>query len=162
MTVTDVTRDPENLTLTLRSQFDAGVDAVWQLWADPRLLERWWGPPTYPATMVDHDLRPGGAVNYYMTGPQGDKHHGWWRFTSVDAPHGLEFDDGFADDSGEPDPRMPSMTVRVRIAAASGGGTEMVVTTTFPDAAAMEQLLAMGMQEGMTAAVSQMDALLAG
>jgi uncharacterized protein YndB with AHSA1/START domain len=160
MTVTEVTRDTENLTLTLRSRFDAGVDAVWQLWADPRLLERWWGPPTYPATMVDHDLRPGGAVNYFMTGPQGEKFHGWWRFTSVDAPYGLEFEDGFADDSGAPDPKMPTMTVGVRIAAVSGA-TEMVVTTTFPDAESMEKLLAMGMEEGFTAALGQIDALLA-
>lgn len=161
MSVTEVTRDTDNLTLTLRSRFDAGADAVWQMWADPRLLERWWGPPTYPATMVDHDLRAGGAVNYYMTGPQGEKFHGWWRIVQVDAPHALEFEDGFADDSGQPDPKMPTMTVRVRITAAADAGTEMVVTTSFPSPAAMEQLLAMGMEEGFTAAVGQIDALLA-
>ena len=79
MTVLAVDRDPVALTLTIVSEFDAPVARVWQVWADPRQLERWWGPPTYPATVVDHDLTPGGRVTYYMTGPDGEKHHGWWR-----------------------------------------------------------------------------------
>ena len=54
MSVTDVRKDPETLTMTLTARFAAGVEQVWQLWQDPRKLERWWGPPTYPATMVEH------------------------------------------------------------------------------------------------------------
>ena len=53
---------------------------------DPRQLERWWGPPTYPATVVDHDLTPGGRTTYFMTGPDGDKHAGYWQITAVDEP----------------------------------------------------------------------------
>jgi uncharacterized protein YndB with AHSA1/START domain len=56
MTVTAVRKDSEKLTMTLEAEFDASVDRVWQLWADPRQLERWWGPPTYPATFTEHDL----------------------------------------------------------------------------------------------------------
>src|SRR5712691_5615290 len=70
MTVLAVDRDPVALTLTIVSEFDAPATRVWQVWADPRQLERWWGPPTYPATVVDHDLTPGGRVTYYMTGPR--------------------------------------------------------------------------------------------
>ena len=51
MTVTNVTKDTEALTLTLDAEFAAPPERVWQLWADPRQLERWWGPPAYPATM---------------------------------------------------------------------------------------------------------------
>ena len=79
MTVKDVKKDPATLTMVITAEFDAPVESVWQLWADPRQLERWWGPPTYPATVVDHDLVAGGTVNYVMTGPEGDKHGGWWR-----------------------------------------------------------------------------------
>ena len=53
------TRTPRALTMTITAEFDAPIERVWQLWADPRQLERWWGPPTYPATVVDHDLSPG-------------------------------------------------------------------------------------------------------
>ena len=60
MTVTNVHKDPDARTMTITAEFDAPVERVWQMWADPRQLERWWGPPTYPATFVDHDLSPGG------------------------------------------------------------------------------------------------------
>ena len=56
MSVTSVHKDPETMTMTVTAEYDAPVARVWQLWADPRQLERWWGPPTYPATVVDHDL----------------------------------------------------------------------------------------------------------
>ena len=69
MTVTAVHKDPETLTMTLTAEFDASPERVWELWADPRQLERWWGPPTYPATFTAHDLAPGSRVEYHMTGP---------------------------------------------------------------------------------------------
>ncbi|WP_262384782.1 SRPBCC family protein, partial [Actinoplanes teichomyceticus] len=78
MTVTDTVKDTDALTLTFVAEFDAPVEQVWRVWADPRKLERWWGPPTWPATFVRHDFVAGGAVRYYMTGPDGTKAHGWW------------------------------------------------------------------------------------
>jgi uncharacterized protein YndB with AHSA1/START domain len=136
------------------------VAEVWQVWADPRLLERWWGPPTYPATVLDHDLTPGGRVTYLMTGPEGDKHAGWWRVREVDAPRRLEFDDGFADDAGRPDPNLPTVVVHVVLRDRPDGGTAMEVTSTYPSVEAMEQMLAMGMEEGLRAAMGQIDGLL--
>ncbi len=76
MPVTDVRKDPEARTMTITARYDAPVDRVWQIWNDARQLERWWGPPTHPATVVDHDLAPGGGVSYFMTGPEGEKYHG--------------------------------------------------------------------------------------
>ena len=70
MTVTAVHKDPDALTMTLTAEFDASPERVWQLWADPRQLERWWGPPIYPATFTRHDLAPGSRVEYHMTGPE--------------------------------------------------------------------------------------------
>ncbi|GMV07838.1 MAG: activator of HSP90 ATPase [Gemmatimonadota bacterium] len=159
MPVTHVHKDPEALTMTVRAEFAAPIGRVWQLWADPRLLEKWWGPPTYPATVVEHDLTPGGRVTYYMTGPEGDQHKGWWRVLAVDAPHSLEMEDGFADDGYRPNPDLPTMVMRVSLEE-TAGGTRMSVVTRFPSPEALEQLTAMGMEEGMRAAMGQIDALL--
>jgi uncharacterized protein YndB with AHSA1/START domain len=160
MTVTDVVTDREAQTLTLTAEYRAPVERVWQLWADPRLLERWWGPPTYPATVVDHDLTVWGRVTYYMTGPEGDRHYGWWQVTAVDGPTSLEFDDGFADAEGNPSPDLPVTHTRVTVADAGSGVTRMVITSTFPSPEAFDQLIAMGIEEGLTAAVGQTDELL--
>jgi uncharacterized protein YndB with AHSA1/START domain len=159
MTVTSVHKDTEKLTMLINAEFDAPVDRVWQLWADPRKLERWWGPPTYPATFEQHDLTPGGRASYYMTGPEGDKPRGWWRVIAVDAPHRLEFEDGFADDAGNPNPDLPTTMIRVTLQEADGR-TRMELETTFPSVAAMQQMIEMGMEEGIKEAMGQMDDLL--
>jgi uncharacterized protein YndB with AHSA1/START domain len=159
MTVTKVRKDHGAMTLAITAEFKADPERAWSLWSDPRQLERWWGPPGYPATVVDHDFVPGGYVRYYMSGPD-HQPHGWWRFLAIDAPRSLEFENGLADEHGEPDPGMPVMVVRASLTGLAGGGTRMTVEATFPDADAMAQFLEMGMEEGMAAAVGQIDGIL--
>jgi uncharacterized protein YndB with AHSA1/START domain len=108
---------------------------------------------------VDHDLTPGASVTYFMTGPDGDRSHGWWRVLEVGAPHRLEIEDGFADRDGRPNSEMPTMTMRVTLVE-QGDGTRMTIETSFPSTEAMERLLEMGMDEGMAAALGQVDAIL--
>ena len=161
MTVTAVRNDPQALTMTLEAEFDASPERVWQLWADPRQLERWWGPPTYPATFTKHNLTPGTRVEYHMTGPEGDQPKGYWDVLETDPPRSLVVRDGFANDDGTPNLDFPTGEMRVRIEEIGDGRTRMSIESLFPSTEAMEQLLAMGQEEGMTQAVGQIDAILA-
>jgi uncharacterized protein YndB with AHSA1/START domain len=161
MTVIAVRNDPQRLTLTVEAEFDASVERIWQLWADPRQLERWWGPPNYPAAVTTHDLALGGRVDYQMTGPGGDLHHGHWEVLEVEPLRRILFRDGFANADGTPNPDMPTTTIRVAIEEITQERTRMTVETVFPSIEAMEQVLAMGTGEGLRQAVSQIDAILA-
>ena len=161
MSVTSIDKDYDNLTTTLVADFDAPISEVWQLWADPRKLERWWGPPTYPATFEKHDLSPGGEVTYFMTGPEGDQPRGWWRITSVDSPSSLQFTDGFANDDGTPNEEMPVVNAEVRLSERDGR-TRMEIRFTYQSREEMDKLIEMGTLEGLQQAVGQMDALLEG
>lgn len=160
MPVVNSYKDVEALTLTFVADFDAGAERVWRVWQDPRQLERWWGPPTWPATFHRHDFVAGGESRYYVTGPEGQKSHGWWHITMIDAPHRLEFDDGFAGDDGEPLSTMEPAHAVVTIEPAAAG-VRMTVVTRFVSADQLEQMLAMGMEEGMGLALGQIDGLLA-
>jgi uncharacterized protein YndB with AHSA1/START domain len=160
MSVTSVDKDFDSLTITLVADFDAPAERVWQLWADPRQLESWWGPPTHPATVEEHDLTPGGEVTYFMTSPEGERYRGWWRVTAVNPPASLEFIDGFADQDGTPAADMPTNTVHVRLTE-HDGGTRMVLRSVSDSREQMEQLVSMGAVEGLQESVGQMDALLA-
>jgi uncharacterized protein YndB with AHSA1/START domain len=160
MSMVSSTQDPRALTLTIVSELAAPPARVWQVWSDPRQLERWWGPPTWPATFEEHDVVVGGRSRYYMTGPDGEKARGWWRFLTLDEPRSLEFEDGFSDDAGEPDPQMPTIRALVELEE-TAAGTRMTVTNRFATVEQMEQLVQMGMDEGMTEAVGQLDRLLA-
>lgn len=161
MTVISTRKDTEALTLTFVAEFDAPVDRIWQVWEDPRQLERWWGPPGWPATFEEHDVTVGGRSRYFMSGPEGEKSHGWWQFTAIDAPHRLEFDDGFAGDDGEPLDTMGAIHCAVTLEP-TATGTRMVTVNNFASAEQLEQLLTMGMEEGMRLAMGQIDDLLAG
>ena len=161
MTVTAVRKDPDTLTMRLDAEFDASPDRVWQLWADPRQLERWWGPPTYPATFTNHDLTPGSRVEYHMTGPEGDQPRGFWDIQEADPPRWLLVADGFANEDGTPNTDMPMGQFRVTIEEVADGRTRMSITNSYASTEAMEQLLAMGEEQGLTEAVGQIDAILA-
>jgi uncharacterized protein YndB with AHSA1/START domain len=160
MTVTNVVKDPTTCSMTITAEFDAPIDRVWQLWADPRELERWWGPPTYPATFTQHELLVGGHMGYFMTGPEGDMPAGLWRVLEVEAPRLLVVEDAFADDAGEPLDGMPVTGMRVELAERTAGGTTVDIRSNFSSLEGMEQLIAMGMDEGMRLAMGQMDAIL--
>ena len=159
MTVTRVEKDFDTLTLTLVADFDAPIERVWQLWADPRQLERWWGPPTHPATVEKHDLAVGGEVAYFMTGPDGDRSRGWWRVTSVDPPRSLEFTDGWADRGGTPKAGSPTTAVQVRLSE-QDGRTRMELRFVFQSAEHWEQLERGGAFDVFPQSVGQMDAVL--
>jgi uncharacterized protein YndB with AHSA1/START domain len=160
MTVISTTKDPESLTLTIVAEFDSSPERVWSVWEDPRKLEQWWGPPTWPATFTHHDFVVGGVSRYHMTGPSGEVHHGYWRIQVIRKPVRLEFANGLAGDDGEP---MTGIAPATGIATfeATSSGTRMTAITQFLDVSQMEMMIGMGMAEGMTLAIGQLDAVLA-
>lgn len=159
MPVTDVTTDAENLTMTVVADLAAPVERVWDAYSDPRQLERFWGPPGWPATFTHWDHTVGGKANYTMNGPRGEKASGTWEFLKIDGPNGFEVIDAFADEDGTPDPNLPSMRMTFTFAP-TAEGTRMVNTSYFSSAEALEQVVAMGAVEGTTLAMSQLDAVL--
>lgn len=160
MSVLSVEKDVERLRLTLVAEFAAPVERVWQLWADPRQLERWWGPPSHPSTVQTHRLLSGGEVTYTMTGPDGETSHGWWRVTSVDPLRSIEFVDGWGNPDGTPNLAMPTTAGSVRLIE-QDGGTRMELSFTFSSSEHMEQLERGGAFAVFRQSVGQMDALLA-
>lgn len=161
MPVTDVQHDLDALTLTITADFAAPVERVWQVYADPRQLERVWGPPSHPATVVDHDLSAGGTVTYFMTSPEGEEYYGYWSVTAVDAPGSFAFDDGFAlDETFAPNPDLP-VSRNSYAFTATDAGTRATYVSTYASAEALQQVLSMGVVEGASLSINQIDDLLA-
>ena len=160
MPVTSVTRDTDALTMTVIADFPAGVQRLWEAYVDPRQLERFWGPPTWPATFTRHDAATGGRSTYTMKGPDGDTHGGYWEWLSVEPLKSFEVRDGFASPDGEPNTELPSMRMQF-VFEETDDGSRLTTTTYFNTLADLEQLIEMGMEEGMQEAMGQMDAVLA-
>ena len=161
MSVTSVEKDVEALTMTITADLDATVERAWQLWADPRQFERWWGPPDYPTTVIDHDLRTGGRVTFFM-GTEDDRHDSVWEVVAAEPPRHLELRDADVDEDGRPNDGNSMTLMVITFDEREGGRAVMAIRTHFDSQAGMEQVLAMGVEEGMCMVMAQMDAVLAG
>lgn len=155
-----IDKDLENATLTVTATFEHPVAKVWDLYADPRKMERWWGPPTHPATVVEHDLRPGGVVRYVMTSPEGERFHGRWDVDAVDELKQFSARDSFTDADGTPVDGLP-VTTMVYTFEPTETGARMECVSSYASTEALAQVLEMGMEEGLTGAMGQMEAVLA-
>ena len=159
MPVTDVTTDADNLTMTVVADFAAPIERVWAAYSDPRQLERFWGPPGWPATFTAWDHTVGGRAVYTMNGPRGERSSGSWEFLSIDAPHAFEVLDSFVDENGAPLEDFPAQRMSFAFES-TADGTRMVTTSHFDSVEAIEQVVSMGQVEGIKMAMSQLDAVL--
>lgn len=159
MPITAVISDADALTVTVVGDYPVPVERLWEAWSDPRQIERFWGPETWPATFTRHDMAAGGRSQYYMTGPDGSRSHGWWRFVALEEGRLIEVEDGFSHADGRPNDNMPSMRMVITFEPTADGSRFRNVTY-FPSVEAMEELVKMGMMEGLRSALGQMDGVL--
>lgn len=159
MPVTDISTDAENLTMTLTADFAAPVERLWRAHTDPRQLERFWGPPGWPATFTEFDLSVGNHARYHMTSPQGEASRGAWEFVAIDAPRSFEVLDSFVDEDGQPLEGFPAMRMTFSFEA-TDAGSRLTNVTHFTSLEALEQVIEMGAVEGSRMAINQLDAVL--
>jgi uncharacterized protein YndB with AHSA1/START domain len=159
MPITAVQSAAESLTLTVVGEYPVPVERLWEAYADPRQLEKFWGPETWPATFTRHDMTVGGRSHYYMTGPDGSRAHGWWRFLQVEPGRVIELEDGFAHDDGGPNDALPT-TRTVFTFERTESGSRFTCVSHFASLEAMERLVEMGVVEGLQSALGQLDDVL--
>ncbi|WP_411281523.1 SRPBCC family protein [Gemmatimonas sp.] len=159
MPITDVISNAQDLTLTIIADYPVPVTRLWDAYADPRQLERFWGPVEWPATFTRHDMAVGGESHYHMTGPDGTVSRGWFRFLAIERNARFDVEDGFADEHGVPSTQMPTMHMTFTFAP-TANGSRCTLVTTFASVESMQKLVSMGMMDGMRSAMSQIDAVL--
>nr|WP_235735510.1 SRPBCC domain-containing protein [Nocardioides alcanivorans] len=92
--------------------------------------------------------------------PGGEKYPGLWDIKTVDEPAGFTFEDAFADQDFNVVPDLP-VSQNTYAFVAHGGGTRATFLTTYATVEALQQVLDMGVVEGATSAINQIDAFLA-
>jgi uncharacterized protein YndB with AHSA1/START domain len=160
MSVTSVDKDLDDLTLTLVADFEAPVEAVWDLWADPQKLGQWWAPPGFSTTFEPYEMSAGAEMAHVMMSPEGEEHPGVWRIEAVDPPRSLELSDADVDDHGKPNDDLGITRIAIELSE-HDGDTRMTMRTMFFSRSSMEEH-ASPFAEGLQMFVGRMDALLAG
>lgn len=164
MPVKSITTDMDALTIAAVAEVAAPVERVWNAYVNPRQLERFWGPPGWPATFTQFDFTVGGKAFYTMTGPRGESASiggevvsASWEFTAINPPHCFEVIDSFVGDDGVP---LEGGQSRIVFEFERWeGGTRVTSTGHFASLASLEQVVELGVIEGTRMAMSQLDAV---
>lgn len=157
---TKFTKDERNATLTVEREFGAPRERVWQAMTDPAILDQWWAPSPWKAETLTMDFRVGGFWHYAMNGPDGEQHFGRMDFVEIEPGVRFRAKDVFCDADGVANASLPTQTFTTTLYAESDR-TRAVTLIEYASLEALEQILAMGMQEGLTMAQNQLEALLA-
>ena len=64
---------------------------VFEAWVDPAQVVRWWGPNGFSTTMQEMDVRPGGAWQFIMHGPDGVDYKNKSTFEEIVTPERIVY-----------------------------------------------------------------------
>jgi uncharacterized protein YndB with AHSA1/START domain len=159
-TQTMIEKDLKNKKVSIKREFNAPLDIVWKAWTESKLLDQWWAPRPWVAKTKSMDFREGGSWLYAMSGPDGPTIWSIVEFTSIKKNSRFEATSSFSDESGKKDAAFPTMYWKNSFIA-EGAQTTVKVEIHFDKEADIEQIIAMGFEAGFTAALGNLDELLA-
>jgi uncharacterized protein YndB with AHSA1/START domain len=81
-----------DLEITSSVLLDATPEQIFDAYADPTSLARWWGPAGFTSTFHEFDFRPGGRWRFDMHGPSGATYPNENVFVELVRPERIVFD----------------------------------------------------------------------
>lgn len=141
--------DKSERRMIVERVFDAPRELVWKAFTEADALAKWWGPREWNTTNSKLDLKVGGEWLYCMTGPDGTESWGKATYTEITPPERLVYEDAFSDASGGVNPDMPVMVISYEFTE-QDGKTKVRSVAEFASAEQMQQVLEMGIVQGLT------------
>ena len=89
--------------IEVSKSFKAPIELVWQVWEDPELVKRWWGPKNFTSPFANIDLRVGGKSIVSMQAPKelgGQIYFSLWQYTKIEYLKTIEFIQSLCDELG--------------------------------------------------------------
>jgi uncharacterized protein YndB with AHSA1/START domain len=146
--------------LVVERIYDAPRELVFEAWSRPDYLARWWSPKGWTLPICKLDFRPGGTWHYQMLGPNGEESWGKAVYQEIVRPERIVFADAFSDADGNVNAKMPQALITVELEEHEGGATKQISRSRYESPDMLDKVLAMGMVDGMTLSMNQLDELL--
>lgn len=156
----DFLADKENNTLTIRREFAASRQLVWDCYTKEELLVQWFAPKPYTVVSKGLQFTNGGTWHYAMVSPEGEKHWGWAEYNNIQPIDSYESKDAFCDEEGNINTEFPQANWKVTFTDI-GKNTLVQTVIMYPTLADLEMIISMGMVEGMTMTLDELDSILA-
>lgn len=142
--------------LVFERTFDAPRELVWKAFTDPDRVPRWWGPRGTTTTVVEMDVRPGGAWRYVSHAADREDVAFFGEYVEIDPPNGFTWTFMFDVEGVGPMGGPETFTFED-----VGGRTKVTSTSQMGSSEAVDGALATGMVRGAIETWDRLEALLA-
>jgi uncharacterized protein YndB with AHSA1/START domain len=146
-------------TLTIRREFLANRQLVWDAHTKSELLDQWFAPKPLTTKTKSMDFREGGHWIYAMVEPNGTEYWGRTDYLTIRPIDNYTALDAFCDNKGEINPELPRANWDVSFTDLDANAVVQTVVT-YQSLNDLETVIQMGMQEGMTSTMEKLDDLL--
>jgi uncharacterized protein YndB with AHSA1/START domain len=155
---TEVVKDLKERSVLVSREFNAPLEKVWRAYTEAEILNQWWGPAPWHAETKTMDFRPGGFWLYAMVGPENQKHWGRMNYISIDKHKSLDIEDVFCDENGKVNEDLPASKGRISFTR-TDEGTRVEFKMIYPTDTALQQIIEMGFEQGITICMDQLETL---
>lgn len=149
----------ENNSITVKREFTAIRQLVWDCHTKSELLDKWFAPKPLTTKTKSMNFSEGGHWHYAMVDPAGSEYWGYTEYVSISPIDFYKTLDAFSDETGMINPDLPRANWVVTFTD-KGHHTLVETYVTYPSLEGLEQVLQMGMQEGLTSTLERLDELL--
>ena len=151
--------DMQTNKITIRREFNAPKSVVWDCYTKAELLDQWFAPEPFVTKTKSMAFREGGHWHFAMVDPDSNEH--WVRFDyeKISPSDHYRAQDAFSDASGSVNRDLPVSTWDVTFEDRAPR-TLVQIVSTYETPEALQQVVDMGMKEGLEATLSALDKLL--
>ena len=151
--------DKEKNTITVKREFAANRQLIWDCFTKSEMLDQWFAPEPFTTKTKSMDFNEGGHWHYAMVDPEGKEYWGWTEYTKIQPIDYYKTLDAFSDSEGNLNKDLPKAEWHVEFND-KNENTLVVTTVQYDSLEALDQVINMGMKEGLTSTLERLDKLL--
>jgi len=146
-------------SITVKREFAAKRQLVWDCYSKSELLDQWFSPKPLTTKTKHMDFSEGGYWHYAMVDPNGQEYWGRLDYQTINPIDNFTALDGFSDESGAINPGLPRSNWDVTFSDAL---ERCLVTTvvSYKSSEELQKVIDMGLKEGLKSTLERLDELL--
>lgn len=164
MTATSTTQTSDK-DIVITREFAAPRQLVWEVWTEPKHVEKWFGPKGFSTRVDKLEFKVGGRSVYVMIGPDGTEYPSSGVFKEITPIEKIvttdEFGEGFDEIEAMKNVDLPQGMVTTYLFDDLGKRTKLTLITSHPTVEDKEKHEAMGVVEGWNTSLDKAEEYLA-
>ncbi|MBC7901468.1 MAG: SRPBCC domain-containing protein [Saprospiraceae bacterium] len=145
------------LEIVITREFNASRELLWDLWTEPKHMEKWFGPAGFTTKVTEVDFKPGGVSRYVMIGPDGKEYPGKGVFREIVRPERIVSTDEFGDDFDAGGADLPKGMILTALFDDLGEKTRLTLRISHPTPEDRKKHEDMGVVAGWNSSLDKLD-----